>query len=102
MNYVQLVANGPKDDAKAVSSLRSSVMGADNFDKGNEEAALRDFWFTSEDASVDGGRVCNKTIDYTVGGRVPSNAKANYDVNVDNDGVFYPVQYDKVMRSSQL
>lgn len=103
MNYIQLVANGPRDDAKAVSPLRPSVMGSsNNYDKDNEEAGLRAFWYTSEDASVDGGRVCNKDIDGTVGGRVPSNAKDKYDANVDKEGVFYPVQYDRVMRSSRV
>lgn len=102
MNYIQMIANGPRDDAKAVSSLRATIMGSEHFDKENEEAGLRAFWFTSQDASVGGGRVCNEDIDGTVGGRVPSNAKDKYDINVEKDGVFYPVAYDKVMRSSRV
>lgn len=100
MNYIQMIANAERDDA-VVPSDRVSAMGSKHYNKDNEAIGLREFWFCSDNATHLGGRACNKDIDYTIGGRVPSNAGTNYDTNV-KPSVFYPVEYDRKMRSSDV
>jgi len=97
MNYIQMIANGPKVDSKVVSAARAETMGAEHYNEENERIALKEFWYRDSDSSTSAGYTCNKDIDFTVGGRVLSNAVGNYNPNVTQD-VFYPVEYDKKMR----